>query len=356
MDAHEMLTVRTCASFDCNKPARPNWLRCDACLERIAAEKREALNREEELHREWERTRLSLYEVGAARPLIQPAFPAGGTIRSRIPYAEYATMPGENISRLKNLKRSPLHYQHFKTFPKESDALTLGNAAHVAILEPERFDRDHVVWMNRTAAGAMSPRKGKEWDAFVTEHEGQTILTPEEHEKVRGMANAVRGDSVAMGYLEAGDPEVTMQWSDGVDGTPCRGRVDWLCAPGGRKHLVGLKTTRDCRHFVFASQAAKLGYHLQWAFYADGYEAITGVVPRVVEIVVESAPPHAVVTYFVPPDILEQGREEYRELLVILAKCQRENSWPGPETEEQMLSLPSWVYESDDDLSGLGLE
>jgi hypothetical protein len=75
-----------------------------------------------------------------------------------------------------------------------------------------------------------------------------------------------------------------------------------------------------------------------------------------VEIVVENKPPHAVAVYNIPADIIDQGREEYLEMLALLQDCQRKNEWPGPVTEEQDLTLPSWVYESSDDLTELGLE
>ena len=60
-------------------------------------------------------------------------------IASRIPAAEYHASEGLSISRLKELKRSPKHYQWALTHPKESQPLTLGSAAHCAVLEPERF-------------------------------------------------------------------------------------------------------------------------------------------------------------------------------------------------------------------------
>jgi len=124
----------------------------------------------------------------------------------------------------------------------------------------------------------------------------------------------------------------------------------------GQPYVVGLKTARDCRPFQFGNQCARLGYHLQFAYYADGYEAITGERPRLVEIVVESDEPHAVAVYHVPDDVLDQGREEYMRLLELLDECERKNEWPGPVPLEETLSLPSWVYGGlTDDLTELGL-
>jgi hypothetical protein len=170
------------------------------------------------------------------------------------------------------------------------------------------------------------------------------------------MRDAIRGHGASMRYLRRGDPEVVMRWRAEESGHICKGRLDWLASVDGCDVLVGLKTARDCRPIGFGNAAARLGYHLQWAFYRDGYEAITGRVARVVEIVVESAPPHDVVAYLIPAEVIEAGRDEYRRLLTLLSDCQRANAWPGAAEDEQVLSLPSWVYHAEDDLTELGLE
>lgn len=277
------------------------------------------------------------------------------SITSRIPAAEYHAMPGVSITRLKELKRSPMHYRYLLEHPKESPALTLGVASHCSVLEPERFSREFAIWDKRTEGGAMAQRRGKDWEAFKAEHSDHTIITQDDSETAKSISAAVRGDICAMKYLATGDPEVTMSWE--LDGLACRGRADWLTSIAGQPHLVGLKTARDCRPFIFGSAAAKLGYHLQWAFYYDGYLTLTGEKPRMIEIVVESAAPHAVAVYFIPDDIIEQGREEYQDLLKLLAECEASNHWPGPASVEQALTLPSWVYGEDiDDVAELGLE
>jgi hypothetical protein len=279
-------------------------------------------------------------------------------IRSRVPYEEYAALPGVSITRLKELARSPKHYRHRLTHSLESAALTLGKAAHVAVLEPERFDRDHAVWgaveAHKTEAGKVRPRNGKDFDAFVAANKGREILTIDERDDAMAIQRAVRGDETAMRYLASGDPEVTMQWATGAHRS--KGRLDWLTKDEGFDVLVGLKTARDCRHFIFATAAAKLGYHLQWAYYLDGFTAITGRPAKVVEIVVESQPPHAVATFIITTDIIEQGRSEYVALLERLAECEGANEWPGPHVGEQHLTLPSWAYDRHDGVDGLGLE
>lgn len=287
-----------------------------------------------------------------------------GTITSRLPMDEYAALPGVSITRLKELKRSPLHYRHRLAQPAASKPLTLGTAAHCAVLEPERFERQFAVWDRKSEAGNACPRKGQHWDAFVAAHPGQVILTESEAEQARAIAAAVHRDPIAAKYLLSGEPEVTMQWmvssesmTRGPTSIDARGRIDWLTSIDGEPVLVGLKSARDCRPFVFGSAAARLGYALQWSWYLDGYAAITGRAARLREIVVESAPPYDVVVYEIPDDIVLQGRAEYEVLLRQLVDCQLNDEWLGVAGgREQILTLPTWAYDAQDDLTDLQLE
>lgn len=267
-----------------------------------------------------------------------------GRIVSGVPYDVYSALPGENYSALKMLKRSPLHYRHALENKTTSDALSLGTAAHCAVLEPERFADEFVAWESTTKTGRMSPRTGEKWDAFVAaaEANGQTVITADEMEKARTIAAAVRGNPDAMKYLQTGHPEVSMEWTRG--GHKCRGRVDWLTTLDGADVVVGLKTSRDCRPREFGRQSYDLAYHWQWAYYHDGFEAITCRRPFMVEIVVESAAPHAVAVYIIGEAVMTQGRDEYEAALEELAECRASGVWPGPVQGEQELVLPPWAY------------
>lgn len=265
------------------------------------------------------------------------------SIQPRVAWDDYLAIPGLSITRLKELRRSPLHYRHRLLHPKETPALVLGRAAHCAVLEPDRYLRDHAVWSRRTASGNLGPRTGQHWEAFKAQHAGADIITEDQHIEALAIQAAVRGNPDAMRFLATGDAEVTMRWRWSEHA--CKGRLDWLTEIDGRPWLVGLKSARDCRPFQFSRQAANLGYHLQWAWYYDGYKAITGhTAPGVVEIVVEAEAPHAVVVYEIPDEVLQQGYDEFNELLEKLDECERAKSWPGPAPGIQTLSLPQWVY------------
>jgi hypothetical protein len=271
---------------------------------------------------------------------------------------DYPSLPGINITSLKELGRSPLHYRHRLENPREpTRSLELGTIGHVAVLEPERFLREFVLWDAKTEDGEKTaPRRGKKWDAFKGQHSGKQIIRSDEYDVAIALRDAVRSDAVAMKYLAMGKPEVAMTWNDEHSGLACKGRVDWITNVEQVDCIVDLKGTRNASPESFSRDCAKLNYHLQLAFYADGYEAATGKVPRVVVVAVEFEAPHDVVVYIVPADVIEIGRDEYRKLLERHKECSSRKEWPGvADGVEQVLALPAWALPDDEDTSDLGL-
>jgi len=269
----------------------------------------------------------------------------------------YKGIDRANISNLKEMARSALHYRYRCAHEKDSTTLALGRAAHAAILEPERFDREFVVWDERTDTGRLRPRNSKDFDAFAELHKGKVVLKPDAHRFALNVRDAVRSKPVALKYIREGRPEVTMLWQDVATSRWCKGRLDWLTSAHGSDALVGFKTARDLSPRAFSQQAAKLLYHLQWAYYFDGYSTLTGREPRMVEICVESEPPFDVVVYIIPADVIELGREEYRALLGRLDECDRARAWPGRADNEVVFELPAYLQKDDDeDVGDLELE
>lgn len=264
-----------------------------------------------------------------------------------LPFSDYLALDALSISSLKLMRESPLKFKHNLTAHRTATpSMALGTAAHCAILEPRKFNP--VVFPGAT-------RRGKEWDAFQAAHAGETILKQDDVDLVEGMRNSVRSYAPAMKYLVDGQAEVTMQWTDATTGRKCRGRIDWLTTGDGPV-IVDLKTTVSAKPFAFGGQAAKLGYHLQMAYYYDGFVAITGEAPLMKIVAVESKAPFEPAVFSIPEDVITQGREEYQQLLSRLAECEESNNWPPAIETECDLSLPVWAYEQEDnDVSDLEL-
>src|SRR5262245_2249669 len=176
-----------------------------------------------------------------------------------VPYGEYALQKAVNFTTLKEMARSPMHYKHRLETPKESDSLTLGIAAHTAILEPDKFMKTYALWDERTEGGSVRPRRGKDWDAFCAANRGKSIVRIDEFQTAMAMRDAVRTNINAMRYLRSGEAETTLVWHDAETEYLCKGRVDWITKLGDMDVLAGVKTAKDCRPIGFGNAAARFG-------------------------------------------------------------------------------------------------
>jgi exodeoxyribonuclease VIII len=248
-------------------------------------------------------------------------------------FKEYVELEGENWSTLKEMGRSPLHYKYRKDHPRE-DSVTLakGRGIHTAVLEPEKFDSEYVIFPGKT-------RKGKEWDAFKEEHAHQTILKADERDKVWGAAEAVRRHPEVKALMRSGVSEQSYKWIDVESQLQCKCRVDWIGSA-----LFDLKSTGDVDDRKFGNIAARLMYYGQLAMYRDG----AGHRSKVFIVAVEGEPPHDVSVFSVPEDALFAGQELYKGFLKRVVECRASGVWPGRYPEVTELSLPRYVYEDDE--------
>lgn len=250
-------------------------------------------------------------------------------------YQRYHDIEATRASELKAIAKSPLHYEHLRKTPMDADYLRLGSAVHTAVLEPELFGTEYVIY-----SGGV--RNGKKWSTFKEEHAHRVILTEKQMTDALLMATAVRKHAIAGPLLRSGVPEQVAEWVDERTGVACKARVDWL-----NDCHVSLKTTAETVPYRFNQQAARLKYHLTEAFHSDGLLAVTGERRPVKIIAVESKPPHDVAVYHVPEEVIAYGREAYEDALDLLIQCRESGDWPGVCPEEETLTLPVWATPQD---------
>lgn len=263
-------------------------------------------------------------------------------LHHNLPFDDYRALPGVGWSELRHMDASPAHYRAAAEGPEgePSSQMLAGTLAHMATLEPERYERSVVVYEGR--------RQGKTWEAFREEHaDTEHIVKPGEDARARAIADAVRSHPVA-GPLLTGEAEVSVTWTHGTTDIDCRARLDWLDAERG---ILGeLKTTSSTHPRKVAAQVARMGYHGQLAHYAEGARHALGATPTVYLVAVEQTPPHDVAVLWVHEDTLYAGAGWRRELLTRLAECRRADQWPGRSQQVKPLELPAWAFpdEADD--------
>lgn len=252
-----------------------------------------------------------------------------------MPREEYDTIDAINFSTLKHMRRSAQHYLAAKRGGmKDSDAKKFGRAAHIAILEPDRFSAACIEWTG-------GRRQGKEWEAFKAEHADKEILTSDEMADCKGLAAAVAAHPTASHLLSEGRPEVVCLWSlELVPGfsVDLKARLDWVSPSAA----LDLKSVRDARDAAFGRDVAHLDYLAQAAFYGRALEACGE--PRPFYFMPgENAAPYCVRVVRVTEEQIAAGWRTCNEWLLKLAWCREMDLWPGYEDGVSDLVLPAWA-------------
>jgi exodeoxyribonuclease VIII len=254
--------------------------------------------------------------------------------------AEYHALPSISKSGLDLIHRAPALYKWRRENRQDpTPAMRLGTLTHTAVLEPERFAAEVMVAPKidrRTSAGKA------EWQAFQIEAEGRELIAADEMEKLLAIRDSVHAHPAAFKAL-FGNPtiEQSIFWTDPATGVDCRCRPDCVTAAGV---IVDLKTCRDASPAGFAKSIAQYRYHVQAAFYSDGYAAAFGEPPRgFVFIAVETEPPYLVGVYVSSAAMVDRGRIDYHADLETFRECLATDTWPGYSTSPLTLDLPKWV-------------
>jgi hypothetical protein len=294
-----------------------------------------------------------------------------------IPFEQYEGIPAASKHLLDALSISPLHCWSYFINPermkgKETPAKVLGNAIHVSILEPERFEKEFVREPDKTEIQKISTKKILDladdykreakalglkvtgtkpelkkilspypdsftfWDELYEElTKGKKVLSESDWRITKAITSRVRKHPAASELLKYGQAEQSIFWTDPDTGIQCKGRIDWL-----NDHIVDLKSTTDASPEGFQRSISKYRYYVQAAMYVDGLYYTTGKECNFVFAAWEKHSPYASALYYATPEMLEAGRQEYKRLLKIYAKCLESDVWNGYNQEIMPIDLP----------------
>ncbi|EEW1629508.1 exodeoxyribonuclease VIII [Escherichia coli] len=255
----------------------------------------------------------------------------------------YHAGPGVSKSQLDDIADTPALYLWRKNAPVDTTktkTLDLGTAFHCRVLEPEEFSNRFIVapeFNRRTNAGK------EEEKAFLMEcaSTGKTVITAEEGRKIELMYQSVMALPLGQWLVEsAGHAESSIYWEDPETGILCRCRPDKIIPEF--HWIMDVKTTADIQRFKTAYYDHR--YHVQDAFYSDGYEAQFGVQPTFVFLVASTTVEcgrYPVEIFMMGEEAKLAGQQEYHRNLRTLADCLNTDEWPAIKT----LSLPRWAKE-----------
>ena len=244
---------------------------------------------------------------------------------------------------LKRMQQSPAHFWGMQLDPRRpppgepTPALINGTLVHCALFEPHTLEQRYVV---RPAGMSFSSKEGRAWRDAQT----KVIVDAVQMQAAKAQAARLRALPELGALLAEGVGESSAFWIDESTGELCKCRPDWTSPAGDGVILVDGKTCQDASPDGFGRAIWNYRYHLQAAWYADGYERATGLrVYGFVFAAVESAWPHQGAAYMLSDEVMDAARRENRRLLDLYAHCKRTGVWPGYATQISLITLPAWA-------------
>lgn len=252
------------------------------------------------------------------------ALPIGHPVEN-VPAEAYHAAAGVSNSMLKHFARSPRHYQHALTEPKEppTPAMEMGTLFHLCVLEHEKFP---LAFHVRPDGMNFTTKEGRAWKEA---HAGLPIITREQRSNMLGAFSSILFNPIGELLLGLKAVNEVSLWVNHVEtGLLLKSRFDSLAEDGdGRPVILDLKTTDDARRFKW--QARDLRYTVQSTFYRDNLRRAGIEDARFVFIVIELEPPFGLRFCELDEDSTRDARENYEAELRQLAQCEQTGKWPG---------------------------
>lgn len=257
-----------------------------------------------------------------------------------LPRSAYDKAEGLNASSIVPGVKSMKHMRYSIQNPKDATPqMRWGNLVHSVLLEPERFERDCVVW-----DGA---KRGNAWKEFLEEtEEGKEIITAEESEILQSTIEAFTANKAAVDLFRDCSKECSFFWE-----TPQYGKAKSRLDGYSPNLIAELKTTNDISPTGFQRIAAKLLYHVRAGWYQVGVRELIGRLLPVYVACIEADPPHDIVVYEYSEEALAVGRDVSQAVAKKYRECEANGVYPGVCEDVRTLKLPDWMMKGDNPLA-----
>jgi len=257
------------------------------------------------------------------------------SIIENLPSADYFKAEAASNSANKLILRSPAHLK-YKEEKEPTPAMAMGTHLHMALLEPERFEKHYVV------ATEAEDKRSAYYKGLVKDVSADRVLTMKDHRKLIGMQHSAYQNKRFARYMDSrGRTELSVFTTDPETGVPIKCRFDWK---GDGFSAFDIKKCQDARGSEFVRAISNYGYHMQVAFYQHVWKCETGEdIPDFPLIAIEEDSPHGVICHDLDEIALEIGRRQFREALNTYARCLDSGLWPGYEEESELTSVTTWM-------------
>ncbi len=236
-------------------------------------------------------------------------------ISTTLSNADYHASVGHlSSSQIKLILDSPEKY-YKRYISKEvknasSDAMDVGTAIHMRILEPEEYAKQVIVYTGR--------RAGSIWEAFKETHKDKLILGSMQQIQLDTMYNSFLKSIKGPELISGGQAEVSL--FSNLHEHDIRVRADYINVEKGI--IFDLKSTSgiiEDEKFKRSAESKQYGYDLQAALYVDAFSKHYSK-PFTFYWIVMSKDYDQIKFYKASSKMIDQGRTKYKKGLDLLIK------------------------------------
>lgn len=222
---------------------------------------------------------------------------------------------------------------------EETDAMRFGSAFHLALLEPDQFQKRFIVEPEFKGTGMRAAKT--EWEE--AQPKDAMILKRDRYDDLLGMIESVSHHKEASYLLKGSQMEQCGYFRDPDTGVLCRFKSDFFHP--GLMALGDVKTTTSCLSDAFSRRIFEHRYDIQMYFYSLGIKLIHGrEVDYPMFLAVESKPPYEVALYTADKEMMYKAETDYKRAMATLKACLEADSWTRYQQKNQTISLPKYAF------------
>jgi len=242
-------------------------------------------------------------------------------------------------SGLRGLRDSPSKYLWNKDnrSQKYSKALDLGAMIHMAVLEPELFEKTHAKMPKFDMRTKVGKAGAADWEQSNKDRVG---VKPNDWEMIEKIYESLHHDPFLSKFVGKGLKEKSFFHKDEETGVWLKCRPDNFLIEDGV--IIDLKTTESALPWKFNQSIQEYGYDTQAAFYCDVIGKSIGIETDFIIVAVEKEKDNDVNIFYFDREDRKIASNIYRDWLTKYAKCKQTNVYPGYERKFIKAIMPEW--------------
>ncbi len=247
---------------------------------------------------------------------------SGNVALDGVPEAVYHAFPAMSATGLKEFRKGPGYFKHWRENPGEDTQARLeGRLVHMSLGEPDRLKQDVVV-----VDGHRGRTDVKEEIAHY-KGQGLTVCKPEDMKMALETGAFCRKHPRIAELLRAGVAERTLLWKDPTTGAQCKARVDWMTPTMAMADWKTFDKVYDDDALEY--QIRTMFYQFQSAWYLEGFYRVYGRRARAFyHGFIRHEPPYDAAVREICQHSVEETIPYIQRALARYAECVQKNHWP----------------------------